>query len=296
MKTRNLLLALGCAAAFTACTNNDEPAVAPAMRTVTLSVEVAEPADTRVAYTEDGTTYKVAWAEGDKLRMFYKNGTEEKQSIFEIKSFSGKQAEFQGDLPADFNGTVNVAYSSTWNVNVSNDGSSDIDVTDYGYTSLEEELKGHTYLYAENVTITNGQLPNVKLNHAVAYLILKEGLQVTDADITIQEKRKAALDFYAPFWGYAACSSSEVMVKFNGWTVGPYVYVKDGKLTHNILVPLLIKEETEVTPTIDFTMKDSSGSWQHGSKVEQSAFKKKFKPGVIYEMKTTDNWVISSFK
>ena len=42
MKTRNLLLALGCAAALTACTENDEPNVAPAPATkvVTLSVDV----------------------------------------------------------------------------------------------------------------------------------------------------------------------------------------------------------------------------------------------------------------
>lgn len=294
MKTRNLLLALGCTAMLTACTNNDEPAVAPAMRTVTLSVEVAEPADTRVEYTEDGTTYKFAWTAGDELRVFYNNGTEEMQSIFEIKSFSGKQAEFQGDLPEDFNGTVNVAYSSHWNAY--NVGLSYIEVTDYGYTSLEEALKGHTYLYAENVTITNGQLPNVKLNHAVAYLILKEGLQVTDADITIQEESKAVLNFFAPFWRYAACSSSQVMGYNNAVAVGPYVYVEGGKLTHNILVPLLLKEETEVTPEVDFTMKDSSNKWVHGSKVEQPAFSRKFKPGVIYEMTSTDGWVISTFK
>ena len=71
MKTKNLLLALCCIATLTACSNNDELIVPPTMRTVTLSVEVAEPADTRVAYTanEDGTIYKFAWSGGEKLRV-----------------------------------------------------------------------------------------------------------------------------------------------------------------------------------------------------------------------------------
>ena len=70
MKTRFLLPALAFAAVFAACSKENTPAEAPAMREVTLSVEVNEPAGTRVGYTENGDAYRFTWTSTDKLLVF----------------------------------------------------------------------------------------------------------------------------------------------------------------------------------------------------------------------------------
>ena len=247
MKTRNLLLALGCAAAFTACTNNDEPAVAPAMRTVTLSVEVAEPADTRVAYTEDGTTYKFAWAEGDKLRMFYKNSSdEEKYADFTVDAttISGGKADFTGTLPDDINGTVTIGYRFENNFVGANENK--VDLNGYQINDsypLVKNLAIRTVLYAEGVEVTGGTLPNVKLQHAYAYLLLKEGLLVTNSNKTVTSSDS---EMFLYIGGEARLVFSSTGVETEPYSFPAQtreVYVTDGKLARDYLVPIYVGKE-----------------------------------------------------
>ncbi len=186
MKTRNILLAFGCAVGLTACTSNDEPAVAPAMRTVTMNVDVDEPADTRVEYTVDGTTYKFAWSGTEKLRVFYNDG-EEKYTDFEIdaNSIDGKKADFTGSLPTGVT-SVTISYDPSFNYVGEDKNAIIIGTRTFGTLAAESDmLASVTYLYAENVPVTKeGELPDVKLKHAVAYLLLDKGLQVANDEQT----------------------------------------------------------------------------------------------------------------
>ena len=296
MKTRNLLLALGCAAAFTACTNNDEPAVAPAMRTVTLSVEVAEPADTRVAYTEDGTTYKFAWAEGDKLRMFYKNSSdEEKYADFTVDAttISGGKADFTGTLPDDINGTVTIGYRSANNfagengnlVNVSGNSISDS-------SPLVTGLAGSTALYAEGVEVTGGTLPNVKLQHAYAYLLLKEGLLVTDATKTVGSSDDEMLLYIGGSQRLLFSSTGMETSSYSNPAQTRFVYVTSGKLTHDYLVPINVgKEGGNAIELNTYAYQSSTKS----TAVTQPAHA--YVPGKIYEVAAENtNWKATSFE
>lgn len=296
MKTRNLLLALGCAAAFTACTNNDEPAVAPAMRTVTLSVEVAEPADTRVAYTEDGTTYKFAWAEGDKLRMFYKNSSnEEKYADFTVDAttISGGKADFTGTLPDDFSGTVTIGYCDK-----NYFGGPDYNMASYNGESitetypLENRLANRTLLYAEDVVVTGGTLPNVKLQHAYAYLLLKSGLEVTNASKTV---KSGDTEMYLviggnPGWIFRSNGMS-IRAGQNGTQVRD-VYVTDGKLIRDYLVPIIVGKEGGDAIELN-TYAEQSGT--KSTAVTQPAHA--YVPGKIYEV-AADNthWKATLFE
>ena len=187
MKTRNLLLALGCAVAFTACTNDNEPVVAPAMRTVTLSVEVAEPADTRVAYTVNEDVYKFAWTSTDKLLVFYYDETQEEStgsaefSMGEI-SANGKQATFTGSLPTEVD-QVLIVYSSRsigGGLGFFEVGFPGKTVTDDA--SVASALAENTFLYAFADVESSGELPNVKLQHGLAYLLLEKGLKMIKND------------------------------------------------------------------------------------------------------------------
>ena len=297
MKTRNLLLALGCAAAFTACTNNDEPAVAPAMRTVTLSVEVAEPADTRVEYsTDDEKTYKFKWSGTDKLRVFYNDG-EEKYADFVNKSYVGNKAIFEnqdGTFPADFTGTVTIGYCSAnkfaganWN---------NVNVTGAGISSelpLTETLSASTALYAENVAVTGGQLPdNVKLHHAYAYLLLKKGLLVTNTDKTVTSSDS---EMFLYIGGEARLVFSSTGVETEPYSFPAQtreVYVTDGKLARDYLVPIYVgKEGGDAIELNTYAYHSDTKS----TAVTQPAHA--YVPGKIYEVAADNaNWKATPFE
>ena len=72
MKTRNLLLGMACMAAFTACSNNEEPVV-PAEQTRTVTINVGIGADTRSALTVDGNGLKRTWDSADILTVAFKD-------------------------------------------------------------------------------------------------------------------------------------------------------------------------------------------------------------------------------
>ena len=298
MKTRNLLLALGCAAAFTACTNNDEPAVAPAMRTVTLSVEVAEPADTRVAYTEDGTTYKFAWAEGDKLRMFYKNSSdEEKYADFTVDAttISGGKADFTGTLPDDINGTVTIGYR--FENNFVGENENKVDLNGYQINDsypLVKNLAIRTVLYAEGVEVTGGTLPNVKLQHAYAYLLLKEGLLVTNSNKTVTSSDGEMLLYIG---GEARLVFSSTGVKTESDPAQTrYVEVTNGKLTYDYLEPIYVgKEGGDAIELNTYAYQKIDGTYTKSTAVTQPAHA--YVPGKIYEV-AADNakWKATPFE
>ena len=281
MKTKNLLLALCCTAALTACTNNDEPAVAPAMRTVTLSVEVAEPADTRVAYTEDGTTYKFAWAASDKLRVFYNEDGTEKSTSFTIGTISGKKAEFTGDLPASVT-NVTICYSSTGFV-----GSGDkAIVTGIYQGNILTALKNKTYLYATDVAVADGKLTDVKLQHAAAYLLLKEGLQVVDKNVTA-EYSYGIPEYTEQFYNLKFSSTGIEKTYTSGVSKLPAGCISEGALTKDVLVAFYVPAEGE-SLALPFYIYDSSDA-VIGSAIQPSHT---YKPGVIYEVKAGhSDWV-----
>lgn len=297
MKTRNLLLALGCAAMLTACTNNDEPAMAPAIRTVTLSVEVAEPADTRVAYTEEGTTYKFAWSDTDKLRVFYKEGETEKYADFVIYSYVGNKAifrNFDGTFPADYTGTVTIGYcreNSFAGSNRNNVNALGSQIT--AEWPLTTELAAKTVLYAENVAVTDGQLPdNVKLNHAYAYLLLKEGLLVTNSDKTVGSS-DSEMYLYIGGDGRLSFSSTGVeTVPFSDPTQTRFVYVTDGKLTLDYLVPINVGKEGG--DDIDLNTYFSHNGTKSTAETQPAHA---YVPGKIYEVAAGNtNWVPAPFE
>lgn len=295
MKTRNILLAFGCAVALTACTSNDEPAVAPAMRTVTMSVDVDEPADTRVEYTEDGTTYKFAWSGGEKLRVFYKDASNaEKYADFVIDTYSGKKATFKGELPTGVS-SVTISYDPNFNYVGEQKNSVIIGTRTFGtLEAVSPLLPSVTYLYAENVPVTKeGELPDVKLKHAVTYLLLDEGLQVTDADLTIPSDGITVgyISVSSPGCEYLEFSSTGMTL--DSYWIECSVKVQNGKLTEYALIPLTLKEETTEELSCYF-LKGTNPEWTYGTTVEQASHT--FKPGVIYEVSADTQWNISDFE
>ena len=247
MKTRNLLLALGCAAALTACTTNDEPTVAPApaMRAVTLNVEVNEPADTRVEYTpetaEAVTTYKFAWTPGDKLSVYYNDGTEIVVPFtIDDSSINGKSASFNGSLPDDYVGDVTIVYAGS-EISQDEDGSFLLSGFSGRTTEVAKDLAARTLLAATATVTEAGKLPDVKLNHQLSYLLLKQGLQVTQAGLTLGEgDPELLLSFGAPT-GVSPLSTG-LFVKDTGGDLSSFssIYVNDGKLVNDCLVPLFV--------------------------------------------------------
>ncbi|MBR1941037.1 MAG: hypothetical protein IJ845_06870 [Bacteroidaceae bacterium] len=302
MKTRNLLLALGCAAAFTACTNNDEPAVAPVLRTVTLSVEVVEPADTRVAYsTDDEKTYKFKWSDTDKLRVFYNEDGEEKYADFVNKSYIGNKAFFEnqdGTFPSDYTGTVTIGYRSE-NTFAGENGNL-VNVNGEPITSdypLTKALAAFTALYAENVAVTGGQLPdNVKLNHAYAYLLLKEGLLVTNSDMTVTSSDG---EMELRIGGDQRLSFSSTGMETKPYSLAAQtgrVYVTNGKLTRDYFVPINVgKEGGDAIELNTFAIQSIDGTYPNSTAVTQPAHA--YVPGKIYEVAADNtNWKATLFE
>ena len=153
MKTRFPLLALAFAAAFTSCTKENAPAEAPAMREVTLSVEVAEPAGTRVGYTANEDTYKFAWTSTDKLLVLYYDESADGltgQAVFTIDQLNGKQATFSGSLPATVEDVL-IVYSSK-DIDDPGYGLGYFDVSFYGTTITDDDVTTTDEVVKKSIT------------------------------------------------------------------------------------------------------------------------------------------------
>ena len=290
MKTRNLLLALGCATMLTACYNNDEPVVtpAPAKHVVTLSVDVNEPADTRVDYTDTETAYQFAWSENDKLRVFYDDG-EEKYADFTIKSFEGKKATFEStNFPADYTGEVAIVYAGLdFEFKDLNEDGLKNGLLLSGYfgqtTDVAADLASRTLLHAQAEVTEPGVLPDVKLNHMFFYLLLKEGLQVTQEDLTVgADDTELLLEF---------SEASDVSFISYGYVVSSMgscfgnIEVEAGKLTHDCLVPIFVGTSSSELGLYGYYSGDKP---RNGTRQPEFTYE----PGVIYEVKASNgNWL-----
>lgn len=290
MKTRNLLLALGCAAALTACTNNEEPVVAPAadMRTVTLSVDVNEPADTRITYTKEESTYKFGWHGTETIRVFYNDGTEKFTDFTIIDgSINGKVAKFEGKLPSDYQGDVTIVFAGA-DLNYKSGSDNEIVLSDYAgkTTNVAGDLAKRTLLYAKTEVTEAGKLPDVKLNHLLAYLLLKAGLQVTQDNLTIGEGDSNLILGV----GTSRCitfSSNGGAVPDNAASEFRSVYVTNGKLVNDCLVPLYVREGSTAGYAVAGYFSGYTGELSYSYQPEFT-----YEPGKIYVVEAdNEKWL-----
>lgn len=299
MKTRNLLLALGCTAALTACTNNDElnTAIAPEanMRTVTLSVDVNEPADTRVKYTNEEGTYKFAWLAGDKLNVYYNDGTEEKVAEFIIDptSIDGKKADFTGELPGSFTGDVTIAHAGVDFIFNSSNKYLILSGFDGQTENFESDLAFRSLLVATAEVTEASVLPNVKLNHALSYLRLKTNLQVTQDDLQISgaEDDPELLFVFENIPYCVKFSSTGYQVVETGPAIAD-IFVTDGQLDRDCLVPIFVGSEAVSQPLqMKGRLVYGEGDFIVESEVvSQPEFT--YEPGKIYVVEASnENWL-----
>ena len=292
------MLALAFAAAFTTCTKENAPAEAPEMREVTLSVEVAEPADTRVAYTENDaqTAYQFKWVETDALYVYYNDGTKETAVRFSIDrdsiSEDGKKADFVGVLPNGFTGVVTMVYGGNEAMfkrlgeAVVYDG---VTLTDlYGQTScVEEDLAARTFLYAK-AKVTDGILPNVKLQHMISYLLLKAGLQVTQEGLTLDKQNPSELRFQFSTPSLVKFTSSSYEILETKAEINK-IYIDNGKLVEDCLVPIFVGPQglkTKLPMTGYLTSMSESNA---ATITEQTEYT--YQPGKMYVVqKDNEKW------
>lgn len=279
------MLALAFAAAFTSCTKENAPAEAPAMREVTLSVEVAEPAGTRVGYTANEDTYKFAWTSTDKLLVFYYDESADGltgQAVFTIDQLNGKQATFSGSLPATVEDVL-IVYSSK-DIDDPGFGLGYFDVSFYGTTVTDDDsvtnaLTENTFLYAFAAIENGGALPNVKLQHGLAYLLLEKGLKMlnNETDYSISALNLTTYNSCIFFDSNTIWSDSledgGFAMKFND----------NGCLTSDYLIPFH-PESTAFRLCFSFEEDDVYGV------VFQQSYT--YKPGVIYKVAAdNEKWV-----
>ena len=180
MKTRNLLLGMACMAAFTACSNNEEP-VMPAAQTRAVTINVGTGADTRSALAVDGVSLKRTWASTDKLSILF---LDEDYTVvlenFNLKSGAGTtSAVFEksdSKLPAT--GTTNVlVWVEPWDIDyVSFDCSVQNGTLSGSYG--QGSLSSNDWLTTET-TVTDGEFPaSVSLESKSIFLKIPAGTQL----------------------------------------------------------------------------------------------------------------------
>ena len=159
MKTRNLLLGMACMAAFTACSNNEEPVV-PAAKTRAVTINVSTGADTRTVLAVDGVGLKRTWASTDKLALLFLDADNNKVfEEFDLKSgASTTSATFEksdSQLPAS--GVTKVL---VW-VDPENrsDACFDISTQDGSLDNYDYGLRNNDWLVTET-TVTDGAFPS----------------------------------------------------------------------------------------------------------------------------------------
>lgn len=181
MKTRNLLLGMACMAAFTACSNNDEPVI-PAVQTRAVTINVSTGADTRTALTVDGNGLKRTWAASDKLSIYFMGADNtEVLEVFDLKSGAGTtSAVFEksdSQLPAT--GTVKVlVWVQTDNVERN---SFDIAIQD-GTLDGGNGLTNNDWLVKET-TVTDGVFSDLTLESKCIFLKIPAGTKLVN-DVT----------------------------------------------------------------------------------------------------------------
>lgn len=280
MKIRSLFQALAFVAVIAACTKENAPAEAPAMRKVTLSVEVNEPAGTRVGYTENGDAYRFTWTSTDKLLVLYPDDSAEGLTglaeflIDEIEA-DGKHATFTGALP-EIAGKVLIVYSSR---SIVDDGCGLYEVPFPGTTvtndaPVADALAQNTFLYAYAEVGSSGNLPNVKLEHCLSYLLLKKGLKVLDNQT---EYTLGSFNIYTPY----SCITFELGIISSDYPVDGFEIKgvnANGCLTNDYLIPFM-PEPTAFSLSIELDDIDDTVLVEAANQPSRT-----YQPGIIYEV------------
>lgn len=301
MKATRIFWALGCVAALSACTGNDEPQVAQQeTRTVTFSLNV-EQAATRAEYSDNGTAYQFSWTDGDALSVVYEEDGEVKNAKFTVSNASGGSADITGELPATVT-TVGVYYPYIEKSSIAGGQSgyyfSDSDNGDFVNQSGLGNLGAYGCLGAVGVTVTDGALPaTVKMQHLTSFLHFPAGYQFFKEDdtttslnqyITLQAIVGSTMHCgqvtYSPTaFAFPTQASITMYMKatgenFNGLTATA-VAVSDGKIQSDIYLPFFLSESKELVMalTVWKTMY-SNVSWSKGSDAPTGTFE----PGYVY--------------
>lgn len=111
-------LAVATIASFSACNKESKSADETVSRKVTVkaSTEAVLDPSTKVSISESGSTFTLNW-EGTETFVVsnsVNNSTSRDKNTFSIDNYSGKYAEFIGDLPSVTSGTVNYIASFNW--------------------------------------------------------------------------------------------------------------------------------------------------------------------------------------
>jgi hypothetical protein len=195
MKTRNLLLGMACMAAFTACSNNEEP-VMPAEQTRTVTIKVGIGADTRTDLAVDGVGLKRTWDSEDRLNVAFKDAKGELVvEQFNMTSGGGTtSATFEkSDSELPTSGTTKVL---VW-VSDREDAAVDISVQNGGFYDLSTK----EWLMKET-TVTDGEFSaSVTLESQTIFLKIPAGTKLVnnytgDKNVKISVMNEYLVDRY----------------------------------------------------------------------------------------------------
>lgn len=283
MKTRNLLLGMACMAAFTACSNNEEP-VMPAAQTRVVTINVGTGADTRSALVVDGDGLKRTWDSADILSIAFKDakGTTTVEQ-FELKSGAGTtSAVFEksdSKLPAT--GTTKVL---VW----VGDGSIDFFYYDISVQNGTLKSKDYDWLTTET-TVTDGEFPaSVNLESKSIFLKIPKDTKLVN-HVTGEEVYKMTVfngnivkryDFEIGAEGFIYDTVSG-NININN------LALKDGKLVDDCYIALMAKGDiTSLTIKLD---KDGTGSSAAtDNEITVREFKTPLEFGHIYNIQQSD--------
>jgi hypothetical protein len=292
MKTRNLLLGMACMAAFTACSNNEEP-VMPAAQTRVVTINVGTGADTRSALAVDGVSLKRTWASTDKLSILFLG--EDNTAVlenFNLKSGAGTtSAVFEksdSKLPAT--GTTNVL---VWVDPLDADYESfDVSVQDGTLSGsyVQGSLSSNDWLTTET-TVTDGEFPaSVTLESKTIFLKIPAGTQLINNATGDQSYLMTVYnDNIVSRYNF---SISDEGFNYNRGT-GGYVNIrnpalKDGKLVDDCYIAMMKKGDiTSLTIKLnEYT--DEFELYATDNEITVREFKTPLEFGHIYNIQQSD--------
>lgn len=243
MKTRNLLLGMACMAAFTACSNNEEP-VMPVAQTRTVTINVSTGADTRTSLVADGEGLKRTFASTDKLSILFKDADDnEVLEIFDLKSIAGTtSAVFEksdSKLPAT--GTTKVL---VW-VDPENriDKCFDISVQDGSLDNYSNGLVNNDWLTTET-TVTDGEFPALSLESKSIFLKIPAETKLVN-NVTGEQNYLMTVynDNMVGRYGFSTDDDGFVYIASDSYVNIRYAALKDGALVKDCYISMMAKDD-----------------------------------------------------